>query len=204
MRTEKEYMCDRIREYVEKYRESFNRIDDFMVDNCIIFLEEASLKSLEIIFRIETFMDVEKQVENKVMADFEEVPEVEIKIRKRKDVNIVRAGDWVWLPHGAHFIGVENCLFRMATIVGDFIISTVGQYFYKEEMKEIGCDRFYETMVFVAGESNGECFCCPKSIDLDNKYGPEGLETIGYNNSEFAFDGHMEICGKYSMLEVVK
>ncbi len=201
MRTEKQYICDRIWEYAEKDRESLKRVYDFMVVNCIHYLEEASLKALEFVFRIETFMDVEKQGKNKVEADFEEATELQVKIREREDVDIIRARDWVWMPHAAHFIASNSCRFRMATVVGDFVVSTVGdnRSWGKGEKLEVGCDRFYETMIFFAKKDNGnECDCCQYVISGD------GLETIGYNDSKSAFDGHMEMCNKYARMEAVK
>jgi len=60
MRDEKEYIRDRITEYTKKNKESEARIQDFLKVNCFSELNECeSLKTLEILFRIETFMYIE-------------------------------------------------------------------------------------------------------------------------------------------------
>jgi hypothetical protein len=57
MRSEKEYICDRIRDYTKHDKKSEDRILDFLKVNCLSSLEDClSLKTLELLFRIETFM----------------------------------------------------------------------------------------------------------------------------------------------------
>lgn len=57
---------------------------------------------------------------------------------------------------GAHFVGGCDCLFRRNTLLssGDrhIVVSTVGAYRggRSKTITEIGLDRFYETMAFVA------------------------------------------------------
>ncbi len=87
--------------------------------------------------------------------------------------------DWVWMPHPAHFICARDCRFHLATKVGDFIVSTVGEllpdsavreiyaecrsitlegegdarltdWMTKAGYEDIGYQRKYETMVFIA------------------------------------------------------
>src|SRR4051812_36676664 len=36
--------------------------------------------------------------------------------------------EWVWMPHPAHFICARDCRFHLATWVGNYIVSTVGDY----------------------------------------------------------------------------
>jgi hypothetical protein len=129
--------------------------------------------------------------------------------------------DWIWMPHPAHFIGGRDCQFHLSTLVGDYIVSTVGEYHPDKEVRaihakvsgvviegrgdewdynffkrfgymDIGRDRKYETMVFRAKPSEERC--CPFAIDLD------GGETdfAGYNSAEDATKGHNELCVKWS------
>lgn len=64
MRSEKEYICDRIREYMKDNKKSESRISDFLKVNCLYSLEDClSLKTLELLFRIETFMFIEGEKE---------------------------------------------------------------------------------------------------------------------------------------------
>jgi hypothetical protein len=44
---------------------------------------------------------------------------------------------WVWMPHPAHFIGSSHCGFRLATYVGGYIVSTVGELFWSEGLNRI-------------------------------------------------------------------
>lgn len=62
MRPEKEYICDRIREYTKDSKKSEARIEEFLKVNCLSTLEDcSSLKTLELLFRIETFMFIEER-----------------------------------------------------------------------------------------------------------------------------------------------
>lgn len=131
---------------------------------------------------------------------------------------------WIWMPHPAHFICAQDCRFFMATKVGDYIISTVGEYFpdapireifaqsrnkplegmgdarRADYMKKIGFEELhyggwlYETMVFKAKESEG-CKACAFVIDSGNN-----LDEEWYKKPEEAVAGHYKMCEKYSKL----
>lgn len=127
---------------------------------------------------------------------------------------------WVWMPHPAHLIVAHNCRFHLATYVGKYIVSTVGEYwpdlvvrkihaetrgfvstligdeYDREYMKkfgyeEIGHDRKYETMVFKSRHARK--LCCPWRIASG-----ENVDFVGYNDDRAAFDGHMRLCKKWS------
>lgn len=126
----------------------------------------------------------------------------EVKIVKIKNW-IAEPDSWVWMPHAAHFVASEQCRFRMATVVNDFIISTVGDYFpYGENFrKEIGRNRFFETMVFLSKDNDNDsdyCDCCFKLTSGDE------LEMEPYNDSVSAVKGHINMCNTYSRMRAVK
>lgn len=102
--------------------------------------------------------------------------------------------DWTWLPHPAHFIGADECRFRMATEVGGYIVSTVGEYrsSLTQKVEEIGYRRKYETMVFKSKPSDSGC--CPFEAIIE---GGE-LDMSGYNEAADAYRGHIELCEKWS------
>lgn len=132
--------------------------------------------------------------------------------------------EWIWMPHPAHFIAASNCRFHLATWVGGYVVSTVGEYVPDSAVREvlassrgitlagrgdareydwmkkagyekIGCDRLYETMVFKAQPApadDGQA-CCPWRIDVS-----EEVDSAGYNDSESAARGHMELCEKWA------
>ena len=99
----------------------------------------------------------------------------------------------------AHFVGSESCRFHIATLVGDYVVSTVGDYRpsgfrfepgSKVYGAEIGCGRRYETMVFRNG---GPCGCGCGMPEID---GSE-IDFEGYNTRGEANAGHERMCQKY-------
>lgn len=132
---------------------------------------------------------------------------------------------WVWMPHPAHFICAFDCRFHLATYVGKYIVSTVGELFPDAGVREInaslagielqgkgderkrdyikrigyetiGHDRKYETMVFKAAKRFA------KGPDHDCclweiKSG-ENIDMLGYNTPAEAYAGHMRLCKKWS------
>jgi len=130
---------------------------------------------------------------------------------------------WIWMPHPAHFICAEDCKFFLATKIGKYIVSTVGEYFPDAPIREIfaesrkiklegmgdarradymkkigfekiGFGRLYETMVFIARKSP-ECNVCPFVI-ASSSY----VDFYGYKTPEEAYKGHMKLCNKYSKI----
>lgn len=129
---------------------------------------------------------------------------------------------WIWMPHPAHLIVSHDCRFHLATVVGDVIVSTVGEYFPDSETREIlancrgiklqgrgderrhdymkkigyeeiGCGRKYETMVFKAVPGKAENACCP----FTQRDGRD-LDSDGYNDASAAYAGHLAMCKKWA------
>jgi hypothetical protein len=101
------------------------------------------------------------------------------------------ADSWRWFGRAGHFICSPDCLFHMHTHVGGYCISTVGemrryngQTGERDPMKEVGLDRFYETMVFRLG-----------SDDAPSDWGE--IDSDAYNEHDDALAGHMAMCRKY-------
>lgn len=135
---------------------------------------------------------------------------------------------WKWFGHAAHLIVGHDCRFHMTTVVGKYLVSTVGEYWPPRSVREIhakyndpawldanqhlkgdyfdaaymqrfgfetiGCDRKYETMVFLAGNpcASKSCGCGLPSIS-----GSE-LDFGGYNDARSASRGHYALCAKYA------
>lgn len=137
----------------------------------------------------------------------------------------VPKGEWQWLGYAAHLIVGRNCQFHLATVIGDHLVSTVGEYvpdapvreifaesrgvdlkgmgdsrladyMRKVGFEEIGAGRLYETMVFrVSGEVCTDPEC--------NCGGPtveewSELDANGYNERGEATRGHMEMCERWA------
>lgn len=132
--------------------------------------------------------------------------------------------DWIWMPHPGHLIVSRDCRFHLNTCVGDFIVSTVGEYLpdapvreilaqrrgvsllgrgdarladYMKKMgfQEIGAGRLYETMVFKATNApGGPHEECCLYRQLDGRE----VAFHGYNNPRDAYEGHMAMCEEWS------
>lgn len=105
--------------------------------------------------------------------------------------------NWIWMPHPAHFIASSSCRFVLATYVGKYIVSTVGEYVPKhrqnEGFEDIGANRKYETMVFKAEKSEDKC--CPYRIIVQDE-----VDFEPYNEAGDARRGHMRLCNKWTKL----
>lgn len=44
---------------------------------------------------------------------------------------------WVWMPHSGHLIVGSECQFHLNTMVGDYIVSTVGEWWPDQEVRRI-------------------------------------------------------------------
>lgn len=93
------------------------------------------------------------------------------------------------LPHPGHYICSSRCQFRRHTHVGDYCVSTVGEFTMGDDSKyeDIGAGRKYETMVFRISWLYGYS-CCPNCPG-----GGEELKVRGYNDPDAAQAGHNEI-----------
>ncbi len=126
----------------------------------------------------------------------------------------VSQDDWEWFGKSGHYICGQWCRFHLCTKVGKYLISTVGEYVHPRHGKgveqdeaawlaenspgeDIGYNRKYETMVFIAGEmcNNLKCDCGQPKHD-----GSE-LDFAGYNMAGEATRGHLEMCRKYANLK---
>lgn len=113
-----------------------------------------------------------------------------------------------WFGCAAHFCCGRWCRFHLATQVGKYLISTVGEYVHpsmsgssesteEEWLKknapgaDIGFNRKYETMVFKVGKLCG-CGCGLPSIS-----GSE-IDFAGYMTAKEATEGHYKFLKIYS------
>lgn len=103
---------------------------------------------------------------------------------------------WIWLPHPGHLCVAFDCNFRMATVVGKYLVSTIGEYYPPpardtKKPTEIGYGRLYETMVFEAGKDHSDC------CGFGQASGSE-LEMEPYNTALDARAGHLAMCRKWA------
>lgn len=140
---------------------------------------------------------------------------------------IILESDWRWFGCAGHLIVSANCRFHLCTQVGDYLVSTVGEYFPDDSVREslaqsrgvvlkgrgderradymkkigfeeIGYKRLYETMVFrVTGEVCHRPECACGLPEVNYSE----LDMDGYQTAGAATLGHMALCRKYSLAE---
>jgi hypothetical protein len=106
---------------------------------------------------------------------------------------MIKQEEWEWYGLPGHFIAANRCQFHLATKVGDVLVSTVGDYYPRgsDKRETIGCDRFFETMVF---HFDGECECGCGQPDII----PSEIDFDAYNDAASATAGHMVMCCKWA------
>jgi len=144
-----------------------------------------------------------------------------------KSAGAIPASEWKWFGHAAHFICGRWCRFHLATQIGGFIVSTVGEYLPPESSREytaarkgipitgrgeqaeaeyirkvgyeeIGYGRKFETMVFRAGKPCSAPGC---SCGLPELSPPNELDFEGYNTPGEAAAGHARLCQTVASVE---
>lgn len=130
--------------------------------------------------------------------------------------------EWRWFGHPGHLCVAHYCRFHLTTLVGHYLVSTVGEYLppplvqdilancrnnplegqgdareddwmRKFGFEEVGYGRIYETMVFPAGEPCHNRNC---NCGLPEILHPE-VDMEGYLTPAAATLGHYELCRKW-------
>jgi len=107
--------------------------------------------------------------------------------------------DWIWYGNAGHFCASSQCRFHLCTEIGDYLISTVGEYYRDQDDKEmstlgIGSKDFYETYVFRRTKERCKCGCGLPDIELSE------IDGTRYATPREANEGHIRFCEKYSEL----
>lgn len=135
---------------------------------------------------------------------------------------------WEWFGNAGHLIVGRDCRFHLATLVGPWWVSTVGEYLPDSVVRDmlaesrgfalkgigdareadwirqngweqIGAGRIYETMVFRAGDGRCQGDICGKcGIPLPDEW--EELDADGYNTAGDATRGHYAMCEKWAAM----
>lgn len=105
---------------------------------------------------------------------------------------------WRWYGMAGHFICGQDCLHHMATKVGKYLVSTVGDMRKRGpggalgKAETIGCDRTFETMVFHLAGGECECGCGLPSIIANE------IDFLPANDHKAADANHLKLCWKYA------
>lgn len=122
----------------------------------------------------------------------------------------VPATEWVYYGSSGHFICGRWCRFHLATKIGKWFISTVGEFVHPKDSggseatearyltdnplgADIGYGRKFETLVF---QYEGECDC---GCGLPHTIGFE-LDSSCYNDRKSANEGHLAMCKKWASI----
>lgn len=126
----------------------------------------------------------------------------------------IPVAEWEWYGSAAHFICGRWCRFHLATKVGPWLVSTIGEYVHPRHSggneqaeamwmknnwpgEDVGLDRKYETMVFRADGEVCPCGCGLPLVDGDC------LGFRGYNDAKSAREGHMAECAIWAACDRV-
>ena len=105
---------------------------------------------------------------------------------------------WKWFGYAGHLCVSDQCLFTMATQVGNYLISTVGDYrrYHRGDMAPLGSGRedFFETAVFPAGHVCNMSGCGCEMPDI----GGGELDMERCSTAGEAQKIHIKYCEKYS------
>jgi hypothetical protein len=139
----------------------------------------------------------------------------------------IEASKWKWFGHAAHLIVGSDCRFHMATLIGKYMISTVGEYWPDRQVREIHAKVHDPEWLSENQHRRGDDFDSAymqrfgyETIGCDRKYetmvfnvhpGEEckcgcGLPQMDYseidasvaNEAKAAREGHMKLCAKYA------
>ncbi len=132
---------------------------------------------------------------------------------------------WIWMGHPAHFICARDCKFFMATRVGKYIVSSVGEYFpdapvreifaqsrgitltgmgdarQYDYMKKVGYEELhsggylYETYVFKAIKNKAKGGCEACPYIIESG---SNVDSMCFKTRGEAFKGHYKMCDKWA------
>lgn len=97
-----------------------------------------------------------------------------------------------------HLIVADKCVHHLCTQVGNYLISTIGEYRPDGKggkRETVGCDRFFETFVFKLGRKFSRCECgcqMPEPNDWCE------IDSIPANDAAAADKNHLKMCRKYA------
>ena len=140
----------------------------------------------------------------------------------------VAKSSWIWLPHAAHLIVSRDCQFHLATVIGDHIVSTVGEWWPDRQIREIHAQVHKPEWLAENKHLKGDYFDAAymkefgfEDIGANRKYetmvfksrltpkrgckacpyvieSGNSLDYDAYNDPGEAYQGHLAMCDKWS------
>lgn len=139
---------------------------------------------------------------------------------------------WKWFGNAGHFICGQWCRFHLCTVVGGYLVSTVGQYWPERRVREIHAECQDRAWFMANGMLLGDKFDSVyfdrfgyQTLGLDRTFetmvfkageicktvgcacgmpSMDGSEIdfLGYNDAKSATDGHMKMCRKWARRKI--
>lgn len=101
--------------------------------------------------------------------------------------------EWKWFGLAAHSFFGHQCRFHMATVIGNLLVSTIGERYVSDKK----ADLLYETMVFKVTGTFCKCGCGQP------EFFPIEIVDSKHNDAKTATENHMETCRKVAAGEIV-
>lgn len=111
---------------------------------------------------------------------------------------MIPISEWKWQGMAGHFICSDRCRYHLTTVVGDYLVSTVGDLHLtpEREMESVAVNptSYYETMVFKTAEVL-VCGChAATSREIEARY-------YGNVKCSEVDSGHFDMCMKYAKIQ---
>lgn len=141
----------------------------------------------------------------------------------------MKKSDWVWQPHAAHLVIGSQCQFHVATYVGGYIVSTVGEWWPDRVSREIHArifdhewhiennhlrgdnyDRAYRRhfgFMEIGSDTKYETMVFEAEADTENTCcpwvmkTPRNIDGDRYNSAPEAMQGHLRLCEQWAKQE---
>jgi hypothetical protein len=135
---------------------------------------------------------------------------------------------WKWFGNAGHFICARDCQFHICTLVGEYLVSTIGEMWPERSVREVHAKVYNPTWLAENRHLKGDDFDAAymgkfgyAEVGFSHKYEtmvfkagtpctraecncglPEidgsALDFEGYNDAGAATRGHMEMCRKWA------
>lgn len=115
---------------------------------------------------------------------------------------MIPASEWQWFGQPGHFILSDYCHHHLCTRIGDYLVSTVGDFRPNSPdspQREIGVGRLYETYVFNVKDAllcdETACGCV-----MPVKFERREIDSLSASNNGEADANHAKMCAKYAAI----
>jgi hypothetical protein len=145
------------------------------------------------------------------------------------EIREIPKSEWKWFGNAGHLIVSRWCRFHLCTLIGDYVVSTVGEYWPERQVREIHAEVHDPAWLTANRHLKGDTFDAEyfkrfgyEEIGYHRKYETMVFRVIGfceaaecgcglpdidgsehevdgYNNAKDATEGHMAMCEKWAI-----